>query len=388
MPGINWYVVVLVHADVQLTSLESDNPLYNVVVAVSSIALIISTFSLITVIYYRKTRLFRLTQPILIMFVLLGCILLCIHCFALLGPNTSTVCGVRPYLFNLAYTFTFAQFFIKATRIYDIFIVNPMQKNKTIRTPRLIGKAMYLVLFDLLIIVSTLYSSTGTSPMTTTEIESNGAYAVVKYCAYIRNNSLLTAEIAYKSILMFITCVVSFRIRNVPGSLAGSKVLLIIVYNTAFISVVVILITRLTAGNIPLTILIEVCGIAFCCVVNAGLLVLPLLFQLLTIGDDAAVEEVMDELFHNKIQGSKDKDRMKQMSTSKVSNDILSKTLPFEGQNLSKSESDMRSQKDRDRERERDNGREKCVNGSVCGTKEGGKEGGTEGGKEGGREER
>lgn len=324
VPGIAWYVVVLVPADIEVASLNIDNRLYNVVVALAATALSVSCVYMRTVLFYRDKRLLKLAQPVLIMFVIFGNILLCIHCLLLLGPNTVITCAVRPFLFNVACTFTFAQFFIKATRVYDIFIAHPMQKNKTIRTTQLVIKAMYLVLIDIALMAITLYTSNGTSPIVANEKAPNGAYLNVTYCAYTRNNAFFYSEILYKSILMLITCAVSFRIRNVPGLVAGSKVLIMVVYNTAFISLVVILITQITAQDVPLTLTIEAAGISFCAVVNGSLLVLPLMYQLYTIGDDAAADNVMEELFNKKTPTSDSYSRSKGNLSAKISSKIHS----------------------------------------------------------------
>lgn len=106
---------------------------------------------------------------------------------------------------------------------------------------------MYLVLFDIIILVSCLYSSTGTDPITVVE-EVKGGLIEREYCAYLRNFPLLYTEVAYKAFLMLISCIISVRLRDVPGPLAGSKVLLIIVYNTAFVSTIILAITQLTLG--------------------------------------------------------------------------------------------------------------------------------------------
>jgi hypothetical protein len=182
-------------------------------------------------------------------------------------------------------------FFIKALRIYDIFILHPLQKVKNVRTPRLIGKSMYLVLIDIIILVSCLYSSTGTDPITVVE-EVPGGLIEREYCAYLRNFPLLYTEVAYKAFLMLISCIISVRLRDVPGPLAGSKVLLIIVYNTAFVSAIILAITQLTLDDVPLTILIQAVGISFCVIINCTLLVFPLVYVLLTVGDDVAMDKV------------------------------------------------------------------------------------------------
>jgi len=301
--GLSWHVVVLVeikHAD---NALLPDNPYYNVVVAVATIALIVTASTFLLVLYYEKTKLFKLTQPALTYFVLLGNVSLCILCFVLLGPNTVNACRARPYLFNLSYTFTFGIFFIKALRIYDIFILHPLQKVKNIQTTRLIGRSLYLVLFDIIILASTLYASNGTDPIDIVE-EVPGGLVNKQFCAYIRNYPLLYTEVAYKTFLMLISCVISVRLRDVPGPLAGSRVLLVIVYNTALVSAIILSITQLTLNDVPLTILIQAVGISFCVVVNCSLYVFPLVYTIVTIGDEKAVERIMEDMFLHKKQTS------------------------------------------------------------------------------------
>jgi hypothetical protein len=73
---------------------------------------------------------------------------------------------------------------------------------------------------------------------------------------------------------------------DVPGPLAGSKVLLVIVYNTALVSAIILSITQLTLNDVPLTILIQAVGISFCVVVNCALYVFPLVYTIHTIGDE------------------------------------------------------------------------------------------------------
>lgn len=88
---------------------------------------------------------------------------------------------------------------------------------------------MYLVLFDLIILVGCLYASNGTNAVTTIQSSNDGQGLLeVEYCAYMRNYPLLYAQIGYKAVLMLISCVIAVRLRNIPGPLAGSRVLLVI----------------------------------------------------------------------------------------------------------------------------------------------------------------
>jgi hypothetical protein len=82
---------------------------------------------------------------------------------------------------------------------------------------------------------------------------------------------ILKGEIAFKALIMFITCVYSYLIRNVHSHVAGSRVIVLIAYNMAFISIVIILVVELTAViNVPLSVLIKAIGISYVVISIAG----------------------------------------------------------------------------------------------------------------------
>jgi len=314
--GISWHVVVASPAVTYGSTLESDSPYYPVSIFVISLALAVNVIALACMRRYHTTKLFRLSQPLLCILVLLGNIFLCITCFVLLGDNNKTLCAVRPYLFNLSFTLAIAPLLVKACRVYSLFILNPLQKNKTLKVYVLIMRSFFIVFVDLFIIVTTMYSSTGTAPVSSDEISVNGNYSTITYCAYQRNDALFYTEIAYKALLMCLICVVSIQIRNIPGALAGTHAVINIAYNTTFVSVMVILISQLTLDDVPLSLLIEILGICFCVIVNACFLVVPLMYSFLMYGDEVAANDVLEELFtKNKDAGP---EKGNQIKTSKI----------------------------------------------------------------------
>lgn len=183
--------------------------------------------------------------------------------------NTVTNCAARPFLFNLGYTISLAPFLVKAVRVYQLFIANPLQKNKTIGQFTLIGEVLFIAFMDLVIIFATLLSSNGTNPILDDTASSSGAVVTNDYCAYTKNKALLYTEIAFKATLLTVARLLAFRMRNIPSAIAGSKTALVIVYNTAVVSAVVILMIQLITGNIPLTISIQVVGICYVVTLNA-----------------------------------------------------------------------------------------------------------------------
>eukprot|EP01042_Synura_sphagnicola_P027002 gene27002-34885_t len=159
---------------------------------------------------------------------------------------------------------------------------------------------MAFVLIDVIVLVSTLYAwGKGTNPTTSSVLTSNGAYAELTFCGYHSNSALFFSELVYKGLLVTTACYLSFKTRNVAGVIAGSKVLLVTVYNIAFTCGVIILITH-SLSNVDTIVISEAMGICFCVITTAVLLVLPIYHQILFVGDDAAHDGVMDEVMRSK----------------------------------------------------------------------------------------
>ena len=300
--GLQWYVVVLLPAVLQVDHLGSDSSLYGAVIAIASFSLLLSIIcvSLVSYFWYKQSKMIKLCQPVFTMMILVGGILLIISCFTLLGENTELSCSTRPYLFNAAFTFAFAPLLIKSWRVHVLFNLNPMAKNKLISTYVLIVYTIEFVVIDVIIMTLCLFAGgRGTKPFVANVLTTNGAYAQLTYCGYHGNKIFFYSELAYKGLLVAVACFLSFKTRNVAGAIAGSKVLLVIVYNTAFMSGVIILITS-SITDVESIITCESIGICLCVMMNAALLVVPVSYQIIIVGDHEAAEEVMDELFSKK----------------------------------------------------------------------------------------
>ena len=161
---------------------------------------------------------------------------------------------------------------------------------------------MLFLIIDAIIISTTLYAKDGTKEMTSTQLTSGGAYSTVSYCSSTRNSAFLYAEICFKGFMIGAACVLSFLVRKIPGTIAGSKMLLITVYNVACVSGVVMLIIH-TVTDIGIMIMCQVVGICVCVIVTTALLVVPTFMKLITEGDDAAADEVIGDM----LSGNRDK---------------------------------------------------------------------------------
>ena len=268
-PGLSWYVIVLLPAALDVFYLGNESPIYYVVIAMVIIALLFVIAGTIVTVQNYKKRIIKLTRPLFTMIILLGGTLLSICCLFLLDDNNEWRCAARPWIFNLAFTLSFAPFLIKSYMVHLMFNVNPMSKNKLIKNEILISLTLMFVIVDVVILSATLYGGNGggTHPVTTTRLTSNGAYASVTTCAYLSNTAFLNTEIAYKALLIVAACVMSFKVRNVPGTIAGSRTLVAVIYNTGFISLVVILINR-SVSDVRVQILCQAVGICLCVALN------------------------------------------------------------------------------------------------------------------------
>eukprot|EP01042_Synura_sphagnicola_P036852 gene36852-biopygen30819 len=160
-------------------------------------------------------------------------------------------------MFNLGFTLAFSPFLIKAYMVHHLFNMNPMAKNKLIRMQTLLTFTALFLIVDTAVIAVTAYGA-GTGTRGDVSIESvNGAETQVTYCSTTRNSGFLIAEIVFKGLMIGSACVLSFLVRRVHGIIAGTKTLLIIVYNVAFVSGFVLLIIH-NVTDIALAVTVQV----------------------------------------------------------------------------------------------------------------------------------
>ena len=294
-PGIDWYIVVIVPAPFYADSLQKHSVYFTAVVAISLVTIVSTAAGAVTTIFLFNRKLFKLTRPVLTLMVITGILLLAVYCSFLLGNNNDLNCQIRPWMFNLAFTLAFSPLLIKAFMVHRLFNLNPLAKNKMIKTKTLfVYTALFLSVDVILIAISAYGAGAGTKEESIIETI-NGAQTEVTYCSTTRNKGFLLAEIIYKGFMIGAACVLSFLVRRVNGLIAGAKTLLIIVYNVAFCSGFVLLIIH-NVTDIGLSVTVQVVGICFCCLLTLGLLLVPPLYMMVTMGDKAAAEAVLNEL--------------------------------------------------------------------------------------------
>jgi len=101
-----------------------------------------------------------------------------------------------------------------------------------------------------------------------------------------------------------VACVLSYRVRNINGTIAGSRTLVAVVYNTAFLAGVIILISN-SVSNVSTRIVCQAGGICICVILNICILVLPTFYKLWTLGDEAAADEVWEGMISGAARGGR-----------------------------------------------------------------------------------
>jgi len=197
-PGISWYIVVLLPANVQVDHIGPESNLYGAVIAIAVISIVVELFGVVVTLRYIKSRLIKLTRPFFTLVVLLGSLLLSIYCILLLGRNTNTACTIRPWLFNMAFTLAFSPLLIKSYMVHKLFNVNAFARNKLISYNVLIMYTLLFLTVDAVLISSTLYSRDGTKEVTATQITTSGAYGTVTYCSSTKTAFSFTLRSALK----------------------------------------------------------------------------------------------------------------------------------------------------------------------------------------------
>lgn len=298
--GLVWYIVVLIPATLYDDHLGPDSVFYKAVLALSSISLSLSAFCIGVTLFFWRSKLVKLSQPFFTLLVLIGSLLLSILGFFLTGVNDNLHCSIQPFQFNIAFTFSFAPLLIKSWRVHTLFNLNPMSRKTLIPNTVLLMYTLGFVVMDIIILSITLYvpPATGTSPISKFMLTPNGAYADVITCGYASNYAMFYTEVSYKGILVLLACYLSYKTRNVQDAIAGSKVLLVIVYNTAVISVIALILIN-SLSDVPSRMFCISLSLAIYICLTGALMVGPWLTQLLLVGDSEAANEAISALGKN-----------------------------------------------------------------------------------------
>jgi gamma-aminobutyric acid type B receptor len=296
IPGVSWYIVVLMPAQVQDAALLAKNPLFSVVLAISAIAFTVAASAMVFTAIYGNSRLLKLTNLPLTRLVLRACMLLSFAWALMVGENTTTLCTVRPWLLNLGFTLGLGPLLAKSYMIHYIFNLNPMKKHQASLTPVFIF-TLALLCVDAFLIAVIAYGGGGSiKSSVVTQLLQNGAYGQLTLCEFPNDGIFLIVEIIFKGMLLMAACYLCWKVRHIADALAGRWGLILTVYTTTIVCGIILLVLT-SVSDVPTQVVITSIGICFCAIITTLSLTVPNAYQLLTIGDEEAVHDVMTDVF-------------------------------------------------------------------------------------------
>jgi hypothetical protein len=195
IPGVSWYIVVLMPAQIQDAALESSNNLFSAVLSISAVSFIIAAAGFAFTVVYRNSALLKMTRPPLTRLVLGACMMLSVASALMVGPNTDVLCTLRPWVLHLSFTLGLAPLLAKAYMVHYIFNLHPLQK-RVAELKYVFVFTFALVCLDAVLIAVLAYGvGPGTGSAVVTELLQNGAYGQLTVCKFDNNKPFLIAEI-------------------------------------------------------------------------------------------------------------------------------------------------------------------------------------------------
>ena len=342
--GLMWNVVVMMPVRQDPDGVLETGPtatLFVVIYSFATVACVLNVGCIILLLCYWHTGTIKFSQPTFSLLVLCGGVLLSVDCFLLTGENTRVICILRPFLFNLPFTICMSTLLVKGWITYTKFAAMGsafVNDPHLIKFPKLCLYVSMFVLADAFIMCLVIYGiggpdGTGTRPITQLDLSSSGAYELSTHCRYVNNYSLQNAEIAFKGGLVLVSCVFAFLNRHIPGTVAGSRSMLLLVYTVAFIACIVIGVgSALT--DIPVIITVQALGICLGVIMNAFLMVVQHLITLCMIGDDAASAQFHKSMKQNMFERQMSHLPIHSAIRRKLSDDIILGLIHSDGDTI------------------------------------------------------
>mmetsp|Transcript_2777 Transcript_2777/g.5792 ORF Transcript_2777/g.5792 Transcript_2777/m.5792 type:complete len:1366 (+) Transcript_2777:83-4180(+) len=208
-----------------------------------------------------KHPVIKSSQPMFCIVFATGCALICLQILSFLGEATNTSCALRNWLFNCLFTLAFGSIFAKTWRVWRVFSNTHLKK---IRLTNMDTLKVMLILFAAEAIVLTLGQIISPYEATTEQWEfAAGRFIDVKVCKSETGEwHLLT--MAYKVVLVFIGCYLSWTTRNVDNAFAESKYIMLAIYQIAIYGLVAAVVA---GGDTPMNTTLTVQTV--CCVFGA-----------------------------------------------------------------------------------------------------------------------
>ena len=220
----------------------------------TSLILLGCMLMIIWVVLHRDLPVVRAASPVFLVCVVMGGMMLCSSVYArsvesevALGGSDS--CLADLFLSNLGYTLLIGSLLVKTKRLALIFRAQTLKQIRAVHDS-VLGAALTVLLgLEALMLMSLQLSH----PMSV-ELRYHSALTDVPTCTAVGDSSLtslyLPVTITVRFVLLIVTAVVAFQVRDIPDRFNECRQLILSIYNLAFLSVLLPLIdAAMTRGT-------------------------------------------------------------------------------------------------------------------------------------------
>ena len=226
LPAMNEYIVC--------TYVPSNSSTGAIAYALSAIGMFYCLILLLFIIFHRKTKVVKRSQPIFLYIFMIGTLLMNLIIIIYINSNNNITCLMRPWLFNISSTIMFAPLLLKLYRVDRLFN-NPKLKKIKITDYKVLLQFISLLLIDIILLILWTLLEKPKNIYTIT-IKYNLLFSVKdEICSTGLTNIFEIIFIIYKTILIAFGVKLAISTWNAPEDLSEAKFFAVAIYNIAMI---------------------------------------------------------------------------------------------------------------------------------------------------------
>jgi hypothetical protein len=279
---LNWDIVVVMPADSAEDNILPGSGMYTTVIVIVALGVLTNLVVLVIMLAGKSKNIWKAAQPVFLAAFGASSIFVNMSTLVFLGENTATTCLTRPWVFNIAFTSLFAILFIKVHRVNALFNNKKMKKVRMgpmvlmTRVATIVIVEVCIQLLWTLIDPNSATIQLGTGPQ--------GEWVETVVCGS-ETAVFAIAAIGFKALLIVWGCVLAWKTRNVHGAFAESKQIMMVMYQIAFLSLIVLLLYYFLNVTNAAKVLIQAIVVLCVTLLSAILLFGTRIYQLYTTGD-------------------------------------------------------------------------------------------------------
>jgi len=227
------------------------------------------------IIFHRKTKIIRASQPAFCAMICLGAMVCALSPIVSLGTNSSIKCQTLPWMFHCSFTLMMGSLFVKTYRVWRIFGNTRLTKIKLSTLESL--KILAFITAVVVLILTIWYIQEVPQNIVFTYYIPNVGFVTGTACS--KHSTFVNVLIFFEVALVAFACYFSFKNRKAPGNFSETQSIQVSVYSIAFIFGITRLVALQHVGESLHTALFGV-GTSVSCIVSLFALFFPKIVQL------------------------------------------------------------------------------------------------------------